>query len=400
MSSTLYRNLRQADGTSVDILCTAGKFASIQAAGTTTAGQAETIDCAGQLLLPALVESHVHLDKTLWGLDWRPNSAGPTLKDYIANERTVLRNIKAPIAQRAGLLVEQCIARGSLHIRSHIDVDPEFGLRHVEAMLALREQYRDVAEMQFVVFPQTGMLIRPGTAELMEKALELGVETVGGLDPAGIDNDPIAHLKTIFDIAAKHGKGIDIHLHDKGELGLWQIERIADFTAASGLRGKVVISHAYCLGQFPESRIAGTARRLADLGISLMTSAPADTSVPPVEFLMEQGVNVCCGSDGIRDAWSPFGNGDMLERAYLLAFRFDWSKDEQLARAFACATTAGATALHLADYGIAVGRPANFIYLPAETIGDALSRRPAERQIVSHGRLVAADGRFINSRAA
>jgi cytosine deaminase len=228
----------------------------------------------------------------------------------------------------------------------------------------------------------------------------MGVETVGGLDPAGIHNDPIAHLKTIFDMAAKHGKGVDIHLHDKGELGLWQIERIADFTAASGLKNKVMISHAYCLGQFPEARIEKTGRRLGELGISLMTSAPADTSVPPVDFLGGLGVNICCGSDGIRDAWSPFGNGDMLERAFLLAFRFDWSKDEQLARAFTCATSAGAAALQLADYGIKIGHPANFIYLPAENVGDAIARRPVERQVVRHGRLVAHGGKFLNSRAA
>src|SRR5690606_571455 len=105
------------------------------------------------------------------------------LKDYIDNERRILRGINVPIAQRAGALLEHCIARGSLHFRSHIDVDPEFGLRHVEAMLALRETYRDIVDMQFVVFPQTGMLIRPGTVDLMDKALEMGVETVGGLDP-------------------------------------------------------------------------------------------------------------------------------------------------------------------------------------------------------------------------
>src|SRR5262249_51295017 len=188
------------------------------------------------------VESHVHLDKTLWGMPWRPHSAGATLKDLIANERRVLREINVPIAKRAGALLETCIARGSLHIRSHIDVDPEIGLSHVEAMLALREAYRDVVGLQFVAFPQTGSLIQPGTVEVMERALEMGVETVGGLDPAGIDNDPIRHLQTIFDLAGKHGRGVDIHLHDAGELGVWQIERIADFTEATGLPGKVMIS--------------------------------------------------------------------------------------------------------------------------------------------------------------
>lgn len=397
MSETvIYRHVKSPDGRLLDIQCRDGRIAAMVPAGQASGGT--VLDMGKQLLLPALVESHIHLDKTLWGMPWRPNSAGPTLKDYIANERAVLREVNVPISVRAGALLEQCISRGSLYFRSHIDVDPEFGLRHVEAMLALRETYRDVVDMQFVVFPQTGLLIRPGTLELMEEALSLGVESVGGLDPAGIDNDPIRHLEAVFGLAERHGRQVDIHLHDRGELGLWQIERIADFTDASGLKGKVVISHAYCLGMFPTSRIEKLGRRLADLGISLMTSAPADTSVPPVDFLRSLGVNVCCGSDGIRDAWSPFGNGDMLERAMLLAFRFDWAKDTELAAAFDCATQAGAKALNLPDYGLEVGKAANFMLLPAETLGDALVRRPQQRTIVSRGQIVARDGQLLASR--
>ena len=400
MPATTYRNLRRQDGQLVDITCRDGKIAAIDPAGTGRAADGDSVDANGQLLLPALVESHVHLDKTLWGMPYRPNSAGPTLRDYIDNERRILREINTPISARAGALLENCIARGSLYFRSHIDVDPEFGLRHVEAMMALRETYRDVVDMQFVVFPQTGMLIRPGTLEIMEEALKMGVETVGGLDPAGIDNDPIAHLIAIFDLAERYGRGLDIHLHDRGELGLWQIERIADFTAARGLKDKVVISHAYCLGMFSNARIEKLGRRLAELGISLMTSAPADTTIPPVDFLKSLGVNICCGSDGIRDAWSPFGTGAMLERAFLLAFHYDWSKDEELASAFASATTAGAKALALEGYGIAPGHAANFMYLPVESLGDALAQRTHKRNIVSRGRIVAKDGDFLGSRVA
>jgi cytosine deaminase len=399
MVDTIYRNLRRPDGRLVDLSIADGRIAAIEPTGRVAPGRAQVVDGDGQLLLPALVESHVHIDKTLWGLPWRPHSAGPSLKNLIANERRVLREINVPIAKRAGGLLENCIARGSLHIRSHIDVDPEIGLRHVEALLALRETYRDVVEMQFVVFPQTGMLIQPGTVELMERALEMGVETVGGLDPAGIDNDPIRHLETIFNLAGKHGRGVDIHLHDGDELGVWQIERIADFTQARGLAGKVMISHAFCLGMVPRTRIEALGRRLAELRISLMTTAPTDCSLPPVAFLKALGVNICCGSDGIRDAWSPFGNGDMLERAMLLAQRFDWRKDEDLASAFDSATTAGARALGLTGYGLAPGHAANFILLPAENLSDALARRPHQRTVVSRGKVIARDGRFLYSAA-
>jgi cytosine deaminase len=390
------RNVHILGGPAVDLVIREGRIAAI-GLGLAASG-IETLDGRGRLLLPGLVESHTHLDKTLWGMPWRPNSAGPTLKDYIENERRILREVTVPIARRAGGLLETFIAKGTLYFRSHIDIDPEFGLTHVEAMLALRERYRDIAEMQFVVFPQTGLLIRPGTAELMEEALKLGVETVGGLDPAGIDRDPIRHLETVFGLATKYGRGVDIHLHDREESGVWQIERIADFTAASGLKGKVMVSHAYCLGQVPRARIEKLAQRLADLDISLMTSAPADTEIPPATWLREVGVNLCCGSDGIRDAWSPFGTGDMLERAMLLAYRLDWSKDEMLAAALAAVTDNGAKALSLRDYGIAGGHPANLVLIDAETVGGAVLRRPAERVVIARGKIVAKDGKFSDSR--
>ena len=388
------RNVRLPNGEPVDIGVSQGKFGAI-GPGIAPPSGAEGIEGAGRLALPALVESHAHFDKTLWGQPWRPNSAGPTLRDYIDNERRILHGLDVPIAARAGKLIENCIARGSLHFRCHIDVDPEFGVSHVEAMLALREVYRDIITMDFVVFPQTGMLIRPGTVAIMEEALKLGVENVGGLDPAGIDNDPIRHLETVFGLAEKFGRGVDIHLHDKGELGLWTIERIADFTKARGLMGKVVISHAYCLGQATDQRLARIAARLAETGISIMTTAPADTAAPPVLALRAAGVNVCMGSDGIRDAWSPLGTGDMLERALFLCLRFDFAKDEELAAAFDCVTQAGATALGLADYGMAVGRPANLILLPAENIGMAIAERNRDRLVIAHGKVVAESGVFL-----
>jgi cytosine deaminase len=391
------RSVRTPNGELSDIRVAGGRIAGIFPAGSPLPPEGEVIDGAGRLALPALVEAHCHFDKTLWGQPWRPNSAGPTLRDYIDNERRILRTLDVPIAKRAGKLIEHCIAKGSLHFRCHIDVDPEFGLSHVEAMLALRETYRGIISMDFVVFPQTGMLIRPGTVGIMEEALKLGVENVGGLDPAGIDNDPIRHLEAIFGLAEAYGRGVDIHLHDRGELGLWQIERIADFADLAGLGGKTVISHAYCLGQANEVRLQKIAARLAASGISIMTTAPADCPAPPVAALRAAGVNVCMGSDGIRDAWSPLGTGDMLERALFLAMRFDWAKDAELAAAFDCVTQGGAKALGLEGYGLAPANPANLVLLPAETIGMAIAERRPDRLVIAHGKVVAENGAFTGS---
>jgi cytosine deaminase len=157
-----------------------------------------------------------------------------------------------------------------------------------------------------------------------------------------------------------------------------------------------MISHAYCLGMFEMAMIEPLARRLADLRISLMTTAPADSPAPPVAQLDRMGVNLCCGSDGIRDAWTPFGTGDMLERAMLLGLRFDWTKDDEMARALHAATYAGARALGLVGYGLGVGDAADLLLVKAETIGEALALRPLDRLVLRRGRLVAANGRLLD----
>lgn len=142
-------------GTLTDVAIRNGRIAALTpaASGAVSSGD---IDGRGYVLLPPLVESHVHLDKTLWGEPWRPNSAGPTLKDYISNERRILAKVTTPIRKRAGALLEHCIAQGSLHFRSHIDVAPDIGVKHVEAMLELRAAYGDLVDMRFVAFPKRG----------------------------------------------------------------------------------------------------------------------------------------------------------------------------------------------------------------------------------------------------
>lgn len=385
MTGTTYANLRDLDGRPTAIRCRNGL---IEAIGPDVAAP-DAIDGGGRLVLPAFVEPHVHLDKTLWGEGWVPGRRAARLRDYIDNERRVLGANTTPPEVRAGRLLDRMLAQGTTAVRSHIDVAPDIGLAHVEAMFRLREAWADRIDLQFVAFPQQGLLCRPGTADLMRAAIAMGVETVGGLDPAGIDGDPEGQLRFIFDLAAETGAGVDIHLHDKGELGAWQVRRIADHTAAAGLSGRVMISHAYCLGMIAEAELDRIGQRLADLGISLMSSVPADIAVPPIERLHELGVTVCVGSDGIRDAWSPLGNGDMLERAFLAAFRFDWNTDEDFRRALSCATDQAARAIGLAGYGLQPGNRADFVLLDAVTPGDALARRPAARTVVRRGAVVA-----------
>lgn len=391
------RNVRPYGGENEDLQIVDGRIGERRpASGNPVVGP--DLDGQGQILVPSLVESHIHLDKTLWGQPWRPHSAGPNLKARITNERQILRELQSPIAERAGALLEQCIARGSLTLRCHVDADPELGIEHVQAMLALRERYADLVDIEFVTFPQVGLVNRPGVEDLMRESLALGVEVVGGLDPCGIDNDPIAHLTILFELASEFDRGIDIHLHDGGELGLWQIARIADFTEHYQRQGRVMISHAFCLGMKDWSQVQPLAERLAANRISLMTTAPSDIAIPPFNELRSVGVNVCLGSDGIRDAWTPMGNGDMLERAMLLALRCGMRTDPEICAAFDAASGNGARALGRRDHGLATGQTANLLLLPTETLSEAVVSRPLARTVISRGTVVAKNGSLLHSR--
>jgi len=380
-----------------DFLIEDGRIAAVLPAGGAPADLPTLADGEGRLmLLPALVEAHIHFDKTLWGAPWRPNSSGPTRNHRIANEQAVLKDFDMPLAERAAPLIEHCVARGSLYFRSHVDVQPAFGIARIEEMLALRERYAHLVDMQLVAFPQAGLLTAPGTAELMEHALALGLEVVGGIDPAGIDRDPVRHLEAVFELAARFGRGVDIHLHDGGELGRFEIERIADMTEAYGLAGQVVISHAYALGAFAPADLHPLADRLARLGISVMSCAPSHFMAPPLAMLRSRGVNVCSGSDNVRDTWSPHGNGDMLDRARLIAMRFGWSQDEQLADAFDIVSHGGAKALGLGGrYGLQAGCEANLLLLPAQNIAEAVVACPQDRTVIRRGRVVARGGVLV-----
>lgn len=391
------RNVRPMGAGPSDFLIQDGVIMAEVPAGTADASLATLLDGQGQLAIPPLVEAHTHLDKTLWGLPWRPHSAGPTRNDRIANEQRLLSDFPVPVADRAGALLAHCVTQGTLHVRSHVDVQTPWGLRHVHAMLGLREAWRGLVDLQLVAFPQGGMLISPGVDRLMDEALTLGVEIVGGIDPAAIDRDPIRHLETVFGLARDHDRGVDIHLHDPGDLGRWQIERICDFTESHGREGRVTISHAYCLGTFAASDLAPLFNRLARLGISIMSCAPAHISAPPLGLLRSAGVNCASGSDGIRDAWSPMGNGDMLDRARLIALRFGWSRDEDLQAALDIATHAGARMLGVAGYGLAPGCRASFVVLPAENVAAAVVTPPAARTVISSGRVLVRDGRWQGS---
>ncbi len=385
---------RLADGARVDIACADGKIAEISP-GEKTGKSGETIDLEGRLVLPGLIDGHLHLDKTFLGHEWIPHTAGPTVKERIDNELKVTETMALPVAQRAANLVELAVAKGTTSLRTHADVDPDKGLAHVRVLAEVREKYRGVVAIEIVAFPQQGVLARPGTAELLDAAPAAGADLVGGLDPATIDGDVAGQLDILFAIAERRGVGIDIHLHDGGLEGIGEIEQMATRAEAHGMRGRVTVSHAYCLGQVDDGIAKRTAEAMARAGLDVVTAAPGALPMPAIEVLRAAGLRVFAGSDNIRDAWSPFGNADMLERAMLIAYRQGWRRDEEIAKAFEMVSAAGAAALGLGAGGIAVGAPADLIALPAQTVAEAIAERSPRRLVVKAGRVVARDGALV-----
>ena len=259
-------------------------------------------------------------------------------------------------------------------------------------MLRIKQRYRDLVDIQVVAFPQSGILRDPGTAELLDAALRQGADLVGGLDPAGLDSDIAGHLDVVFGLAERHGVGVDIHLHDPGPLGAFELRDIARRTTAAGLQGRVAVSHAYALGALGDSDLARTADELAAAGVAIMTNAPGTGTMPPVLRLKAGGVTVFAGSDNIRDAWWPYGDGDMLDRAGMIGYQQGFYRDEEIVHAFAMTTTIGAAVLGLPDYGLAVGTRADLVLIPSGSVPEAVVERRRDRIVIKRGRVVAKDG--------
>ena len=357
-------------------------------------GGAEVIEVAGKLLLPGLVDAHCHLDKTLYGAAWEPHSAGDPLAERIANDRRRRAELGLPSVANMMALLERMVTAGTAHVRTHTDVDPEVGLRGVEAVQQVAQRFAGRVTVEQVAFPQHGLLTNPGTAALLEEALRQGVTTIGGIDPAGIDGDPVQHLDVVFGLAERYGAGVDIHLHDGGTLGVWEIELIVRRTKASGLAGRVTISHAYALGQLDGGQQARLADQLADAGVALVTAAVYSFPVPPLTTVRAAGVTVGCGHDGIRDLWGPYGSGDMLDRAMHLAYRNTFRRDEDIEVALHAATYGGAAVLGLPRYGLTVGAPADLVVVTASTPAEAVVTRPVRDLVLHRGRVVARNGQL------
>lgn len=232
----------------------------------------------------------------------------------------------------------------------------------------------------------------------MDRALSAGAAVVGGIDPCTLDRDPVRHLDIIFDLAERHRAPVGIHLHEPGPLGVFSVDLILERARALGMAGQVTLSHAYDLGGADEATTRRLIEEFAELDIAMATVAPAQHRALPLADLTAAGVRVGLGEDGQRDFWSPYGNGDMLDRPWQLAFTNRYRADELIEHCMAVASRGGASILHpelprltsVADRpGVSVGDSADLLLVEGETVVSAVMDRSGDRTVLHAGRVVA-----------
>ncbi|GLF93104.1 amidohydrolase [Streptomyces yaizuensis] len=389
----LFTGVRTPGGGPGDLLVADGRIAAYDPAR--PAAGLTTVDAGGALALPSPVDAHVHPDKTTWGGPWLSREPAGSLRDLIEGDLRARSEIAAPVAERAGALMDNAVVRGTRAWRAHVDVSPVHGLTGVHGVRAAADARAGLLDVQIVAFPQLGLVSRPGTAELLEQALSEGADVLGGIDPLGVDGDLDGQLDFLFDVAVRRQVPLDIHLHDRGPKGLRQVREIARRTVAAGLYGRVALGHVFCLAEADPAELAGTGGLLAEAGIALTTCALGADPVLPTGALAGHGVLVAAGSDGVRDAWSPFGDGDMIARAHLLAYRTDARTDAELDACYDVVAQGGAALLGLPASRLAVGDPADFVLVAAASTAQAVVDRPLPLMVVRAGRVIARDGRLV-----
>lgn len=398
---------------SVDIEITDGRIAGIRQtappAGTGNRGQDGAapgtgwLPAEGKLVLPAFTEPHLHLDKALLGTPPSGGGLAAAIADVTARKA---RFTHEDIAGRALRVLAAAVAAGTLAIRAQTEVDPGIGLLGVEAITKLAAAAAGVVRVQLAVFPQEGIFARPGTLELMREALAVPDSAVGGC-PYVEDSAAQArrHIDTVLDLAADLGRCADLHLDLADSLDdprFTLAGYVADATAARGMQGRVVISHASTLGLLSSDMMSRTLDALAaaDVGVVVLPATdlylngrngyPSLRGLPPLRELWAHGVQAALASNNVRNAFTPTGTANPLDIGLLLARTAHLSDPSDFAQVLAMAGPAGTRMLWPGEpAGIMPGARADLLLLDCADPVDALLDDPARLAVISGGRVIA-----------
>ena len=362
----------------------------------------EVVDAAGQLLSPPFCDPHFHMDATLsYGLP-RVNQSG-TLLEGIAlwGELKPLLTEEA-LVERALAYCDWAVAKGLLAIRSHVDTS-DASLLPVRAMLEVKRRVAPYLDLQLVAFPQDGVLRTPGGVESLTRALDLGVDVVGGIPHfERTMQDGAASVKLLCELAAARGLMVDMHCDESDDPLSRHIETLAYETQRLGLQGRVNGSHLTSMHSMDNYYVSKLIPLIAEAGVSAVAnplinitlqgrhdSYPKRRGMTRVPELMAAGVTVAFGHDCVMDPWYSLGSGDMLEVAHMGLHVAQMTSQAGMRQCFEAVTTNAARVMQLVDYGLEVGKPASMVLLQARDPIEALRLRPARLKVWRRGVLLA-----------
>ena len=405
-SGLIVRNARvhPTQGRSVDpsdVLVEDDRIVAIRPAGAVPADGRRELDAAGRLLSPPLVDPHVHLDAVLTVGEPRHNESGTLIEGIQtwAERKPFLTHDDVKTRAREAILWE--VAQGTGLIRSHVDVcDPP--LTALRALLELRDELRELVELQLIAFPQDGVLSYPNGKELMREAIRLGCDVIGGIPHyEWTREDGVEEVHFLFDLARETGAPIDLHCDETDDEQSRFLEVVAARTMRDGMQGRVVAGHTTAMGSYNDAYAFKLLQILKVAGVTIVANPldnivlqgrfdtyPKRRGMTRVKELDAAGVNVACGHDSIMDPWYPLGRGSMLDAVSMLVHVAQMTGRAELFRAWEMVTTNPARASGV-EWGVKEGQAASFVVFDCADEAEAIRLRPAARWVVRRGRIVA-----------
>jgi cytosine/creatinine deaminase len=391
--------LGKVDGELVDIGIKNSRITKIEVA--IDGGADVEIDAEGKLVSPPFVESHIHLDSVLTAGEPRWNQSG-TLFEGIAIWGDRKQNISIEdVKNRAIATLKLQAEQGILFVRSHADVS-ESQLIALQALLEVREEVKDWITLQVVAFPQDGIYSKPGNAVLLETALQMGADAVGGIPHYELTREyGVNSVERIFELAAKYDKLIDIHCDEIDDEQSRFLEVVAACAIRTGMGARTTASHTSAFGSYNNAyafKLMGFLQRahinfIANPLINITLQGRADTypkrrGVTRVKELWQNGLNVSFGHDCVQDPWYILGTGNMLDVAHMGVHVCQMTGLSEINACYEMVTTNGAKTLNLDDYGVEVGKSASLLVLEEDSCYDAIRLRHKPRYVISLGKLI------------
>ncbi|SDD55759.1 amidohydrolase [Niabella drilacis] len=351
---------------------------------------AKGVDAKGLLALPAFKEMHIHLDKTYYGDKWKATGKRQGgVKGMIALEQQIIPELLKNSTYKAEKLIELLQSNGSNIARSHVNIEPTSKLDSLKHLQKALENKKDSFEAELVAFPQHGLYYTDSTG-LMKDAAQMGVDYIGGLDPASIDGSIEKSMDFVVQLALDYNKGIDIHLHESGESGVKTIEYLINKVNENpALKGKTFISHCFALAHIDRKKLEEVAEKMGNAKMGVMSTIPFGGTIMPIPTLYKYGVDVRAGNDCIIDHWNTFGSGSVLQKTNLAAQLYGYRTEFDLSRILKLATH---NVLPLDDKGNRqwprTGDKADLVLMDASCSAEAVSRISPVRSLIHRGTIV------------